>query len=253
MPAPGFFHNLATRFRLKLTDEEKERIFKKQKKLDKKLKVLIETEKKHLSELKKDTMDEAKNIVKPLTKLGFTKEAISQSTARVARIKALAKADATRTLADEAFKKKDFVTYKSLLAKLKKYDKNAESFSRYIQKAAKLSVESLERHLGTYFSDDQEETVRRMIGQHKSQSYALRHPKLTGALTLGRAPAIAERDAKRAITRSLLKKNLKMQRDYKEKQKMDIARQRAEIPKEVANKALIAAMSAATAGKLLTL
>jgi len=261
MPAPGFFHNIATRLRLKLDEHEKKRIMSKRKKLDKKLKTLIDIEKKHLMNLKDDAIKETQKVVEPLTKLGFRKEAISKTTAQVARVKATARLDATRVLADEAFKKKDFTTYRALLAKLKKYDKNEKTFSQYIHKAAQqkqsaVTVESIERRIGTYFNDKEEETVRRMIGQQKSQRFALRHPVLTGIPTLGRAPALAERDAKRAVVHSLLRKKLKYQKSLKEKQELDhkrmLEKTRADMPKTITTKAITAAMAAATAGKALS-
>ena len=182
--------------RLKLTDEEKEKILSKKKPLSKKVIAFIDTEKKHLAELTDDAIKETDKVIdKTLKPLGF-------------------------------------------------------------KKSAKVTVEDIERRVGMYFNDNEEATVRRMIGQQEAKRFALRHPKLTGIPTAGRAPALAERDAKREIVHSLLRKNLKYQRAHKAKADLDhqryLDKTRAELPKTIATKALTTIAATAGAAKLLS-
>jgi hypothetical protein len=71
------------------------------------------------------------------------------------------------------------------------------------EKIAKLDVDSIEDTVGFYLGDKQEQAVRSAIQKHKSKSFVLRHPVLTGIPTLGMAPGIAQSRAKKQIITGL--------------------------------------------------
>ncbi len=75
------------------------------------------------------------------------------------------------------------------------------------EKIAKLTIDSLEDRLGLYLNDDQEAVARPLIEKQIQDSFALRHPVLTGLPTLGIWPAIAESNATSHVVRQLLKKD----------------------------------------------
>lgn len=75
-----------------------------------------------------------------------------------------------------------------------------------IEKIAKLGIDSTEDVLRQYLSDEQETYARELIGREYANSYAMRHPFITGIPTLGIAPSIATNAAQANVVRSLVRK-----------------------------------------------
>lgn len=84
------------------------------------------------------------------------------------------------------------------------------------QKIARLGIDEVEDTLGVYLNDKTELQARDLINSQYAQSFALRHPVLTGIPTLGIAPAISYGRAMNKITRTLLKTNPELRAEVKQ-------------------------------------
>jgi hypothetical protein len=81
--------------------------------------------------------------------------------------------------------------------------------------AARLTEQDIEERLGPDYdlNDEEESFVRRSLGQHRSNSFILRNPNLTGIPTLGLAPAIKQHLTKDKIVSQLVINALKQKDD----------------------------------------
>lgn len=104
--------------------------------------------------------------------------------------------------------------------------------------ASYLDLSDVEDKVGIYANDQYEPMIRRAINKELNNSFALRHPLLTGIPTLGIAPAIAKDTALDNITRGMARRDvgianmLKAKQDQKEEralrqQQLDIQRDEA--------------------------
>ncbi len=84
------------------------------------------------------------------------------------------------------------------------------------EKLSGFGVSDVENRLGLYLSDRAENKVRKDIAMAKNKSFALRHPVLTGIPTLGIAPAVAKDRAITNISDNLLRRDLKLRKQYRD-------------------------------------
>ena len=66
-----------------------------------------------------------------------------------------------------------------------------------------LDLGDIEGRMGVYLNDSREEKARGMINRETDDSFAIRHPWLTGIPTLGLWPIIAQSGAVERITRQM--------------------------------------------------
>ena len=83
---------------------------------------------------------------------------------------------------------------------------NMKDLNNVIEKIAKYyGIEDIEDELGFFLPDEAEEPVRKMTERQRSESFALRHPILTGIPTLGIWPGMAKAEAKNEVMRAIAK------------------------------------------------
>ena len=70
-----------------------------------------------------------------------------------------------------------------------------ESLHNEIEKISKLRLGDVEDRIGTYLPDELEGKTSGMIANETAESFAIRHPFLTGIPTLGIWPGIAKENA----------------------------------------------------------
>lgn len=86
-----------------------------------------------------------------------------------------------------------------------------------MDKAAELTLDDIEDHLGVYLRDKKDrEYAERAIQDATARSVAIRHPILTGIPTLGIWPAIAHGKATRKITGDLKRQSDVVRKDLQE-------------------------------------
>lgn len=97
--------------------------------------------------------------------------------------------------------------------------------------AAILSVQDIERNLGTILSDPDEELVRKAITMQRQERFPLRHPVLTGLPTLGIAPAVSKHRATEEIVREMAKRSPAYRKAWERERRHRQALQLASAPR----------------------
>lgn len=90
--------------------------------------------------------------------------------------------------------------------------------------ASYLDLSDVEDRVGVYANDDYEPMIRGAIAKERDNSFALRHPVLTGIPTLGIAPAIAKENALDNITRHMARRDMGIANLLKAKEDRNEAR-----------------------------
>lgn len=103
-----------------------------------------------------------------------------------------------------------------------------------MDKAAELTLDDIEDHLGVYLRDKKDrEYAERAIEDATARSVAIRHPILTGIPTLGIWPAIAHGKATRKITGDLKRQSDVVRKDLQREDAERHKREVALMPKHI--------------------
>jgi hypothetical protein len=103
-----------------------------------------------------------------------------------------------------------------------------------LQKTAKLSVRDLEQHMGHLFHDDAVyQDADKGVEEANANSFALRHPYLTGIPTLGIWPSVAKGKAMEHVGTNLLRKHKSLRDERKEHEETEHRRKMELMPLEL--------------------
>jgi len=88
------------------------------------------------------------------------------------------------------------------------------SLKSVLIKIAEIGVEDVEDRVGTYFTDNEEDFVRHLIGKEEEKSWSMRHPYMS----LGYGPLFAEPKAMDNIVNGLLRRDMMYRRSMRSKE-----------------------------------